>query len=152
MSARHKTFHWLPEIALFLVGVFIIGFGLSDYLENDELGTRGITTAATVVEVRRITTSGGGGRFRPKHRRKTYIPVVRYVDAEGKPQTGSSKVRSIEYASLKKGDVVTITYHPDAPEEVLLQGESGKSGPGVLMVIGALFCLGSCYLICKGNK
>lgn len=152
MSARLKTFHWLPEIALFLVGAFVIGFGLSDYLENDELASRGITTSATVVEVRRMTSPGGGGRFRPKHRSKTYIPVVRYVDAEGKPQTGWSKVKSVQYGSLKKGDVVTITYHPDAPEEVLLQGESGKSGPGVLMVIGALFCLGSGYLICKGRR
>ena len=153
MSTRYKVSDWSMAVGISLIGIALMVLGAFSYWDNDKISQAGITTTATVVDVKVSRSRTGGGIYRsPRRTAPIYTPVVRYVDATGTPQIGTSAVRSIEDKSLQKGDSVTITYNPAEPEAVLLQGENGKGGPITSMVAGVLLTLVGGWIVHEGVK
>ena len=101
MATRYKASDWSMAVGISLIGIALMVLGAFSYWDNDKISQAGVTTTATVVDVK-VSRSRTHGRTyrRPRRTVPTYTPVVRYVDATGTPQIGTSAVRSIEYKSL----------------------------------------------------
>lgn len=128
------------------MGVTLLFAGQEANRKADEFSDRGITTDAVVL---RIEKNG------PHHHRKTkgragslgttFRPIVRYTDAEGVTREGFSLETKAEYEKLPIGSTVTITYLPEAPEEVLLNEDTLYTSPFIWIPIGGAIILFGCW-------
>ncbi len=135
---------------LFFVFIEITAL-LAGYEQNQkaaEIKERGISTEAIVVKIESQTadrTRRGTKRTMSTH--TTFRPIVRFTDTKGLSREGFSLETKAEYENLPIGATVTITYLPEAPEEVLLLEDTLYVSPFIWMPIGAAIILFGCWYV-----
>ena len=147
MPRNSKLTDYLGATLIFLMGAGALLLGMHGCHDIHHLQKHGLHAEGTVIDLISTTHTEGGGRSKsPRRTRVTYTPVVRYTDADGNHRHGKSLHSAVNYQNLKKGDKVTILYHPNEPENILLPAPSAKGGPIFFMIVGSFFCLIGGYL------
>ena len=136
-------------------GLFFVFIGISALLagheqnqEFAEFKERGISTEAVVVKIESKTagrTRRGTKRNSSTH--TTFRPIVSFTDTKGQSRESFSLVTKAEYEKLPIGSTVTITYLPEAPEEVLLQGDTLYVSPFIWIPVGGAIILFACWYV-----
>ena len=150
-SSKSPISRCIHGLFFVFIGVTLLFAGKEANRKADEFSDRGITTDAVVL---RIEKNG------PHHQRKTkgrahgsgslgttFRPIVRYTDAEGVTREGFSLETKAEYEKLPIGSTVTITYLPEAPEEVLLNEDTLYTSPFIWIPIGGAIILFGCWYV-----
>ena len=143
------------SISRCLHGLFFVFIGISALLagsvhnqEAAEFKERGISTEAIVVRIEIKTGASHRGSGRPTiYSTTTFRPIVRFTDTEGQTREGFSLVSKAEYEKLPIGSTVTITYLPEAPDEVLLEEDTLETSPFIWIPIGGAIILFGCWYV-----
>ena len=123
---------------MMIVGIYLIVNGIKDYAEqfrqNDWL-----TTQATVTDVSsHVVRSHGSG-----NRSRTYYTLVYEYTVNGETYTGKSGQLS---SPRLVGDVITVKYDPEAPEESTTTLSPNTHNLLVLLILGTAIAVVGVFL------
>ena len=147
-SSKSPISRCIHGLFFVFIGIAALFAGSVHNQEDAEFKERGISTEAIVVRIE--IQSGGGPRKRGNntiHAHTTFIPIVRFTDTEGQTREGFSLVSKAEYEKLPIGSTVTITYLPEAPDEVLLEEDTLETSPFIWIPIGGAIILFGCWYV-----
>lgn len=146
--SKNTIFRCMHGLFFVFIGIAALFAGSVHNQEAAEFKERGISTEAIVV---RIETKTGGGPRRSRknsiHTHSAFSPIVRFTDTEGQTRQGFSIVTKAEYEKLPIGSTVTITYLPEAPDEVLLEEDTLETSPFIWIPIGGAIILFGCWYV-----
>lgn len=151
-NRKFPLYFRLMGYVMLIVGIGLIVNGIKDYAEQSRQNDW-LTTQATVTDVSsHVVRSHGSG-----NRSSTYYTLVYEYTVNGETYTGKSGQLS---SPRLVGDVITVKYDPEAPEESTTTLSPHTRDLVVLLVLGTaiavagFFSLGcrSCFAIfCERN-
>ena len=134
MWKQYKTFFARFRFigyVLMIVGIYLIVNGISDYADQSRQNDW-LTTQATVTDVSsHVVRSHGSG-----NRSSTYYTLVYEYTVNGENYTGKSGQLS---SPRLVGDVITVKYDPEAPEESTTTLSPHTRDLVVLLILGTAF-------------
>ena len=141
MWKQYKTFFARFRFigyVLMIVGIYLIVNGIKDYAEQSRQNDW-LTTQATVTDVSsHVVRSHGSG-----NRSSTYYTLVYEYTVNGENYTGKSGQLS---SPRLVGDVITVKYDPEAPEESTTTLSPHTRDLVVLLVLGTAIAAVGGYL------
>ena len=141
MWKQYKTFFARFRFigyVLMIVGIYLIVNGIKDYAEQSRQNDW-LTTQATVTDVSsHVVRSHGSG-----DRSSTYYTLVYEYTVNGENYTGKSGQLS---SPRLVGDVITVKYDPEAPEESTTTLSPHTRDLVVLLVLGTAIAAVGVYL------
>lgn len=141
MWKQYKTFFARFRFigyVLMIVGIYLIVNGIKDYTEQSRQNDW-LTTQATVTDVSsHVVRSHGSG-----NRSSTYYTLVYEYTVNGENYTGKSGQLS---SPRLVGDVITVKYDPEAPEESTTSLSPHTRDLVVLLVLGTAIAAVGVYL------
>lgn len=141
MWKQYKTFFARFRFigyVLMIVGIYLIVNGIKDYAEQSRQNDW-LTTQATVTDVSsHVVRSHGSG-----NRSSTYYTLVYEYTVNGENYTGKSGQLS---SPRLVGDVITVKYDPEAPEESTTTLSPHTRDLVVLLVLGTAIAAVGVYL------
>ena len=141
MWKQYKTFFARFRFigyVLMIVGIYLIVNGIKDYTEQSRQNDW-LTTQATVTDVSsHVVRSHGSG-----DRSSTYYTLVYEYTVNGENYTGKSGQLS---SPRLVGDVITVKYDPEAPEESTTTLSPHTRDLVVLLVLGTAIAAVGVYL------
>lgn len=141
MWKQYKTFFARFRFigyVLMIVGIYLIVNGIKDYTEQSRQNDW-LTTQATVTDVSsHVVRSHGSG-----NRSSTYYTLVYEYTVNGENYTGKSGQLS---SPRLVGDVITVKYDPEAPEESTTTLSPHTRDLVVLLVLGTAIAAVGVYL------
>ena len=141
MWKQYKTFFARFRFigyVLMIVGIYLIVNGIKDYAEQSRQNDW-LTTQATVTDVSsHVVRSHGSG-----NRSSTYYTLVYEYTVNGENYTGKSGQLS---SPRLVGDVITVKYDPEAPEESTTTLSPHTRDLVVLLVLGTAIAVAGVYL------
>lgn len=141
MWKQYKTFFARFRFigyVLMIVGIYLIVNGIKDYAEQPRQNDW-LTTQATVTDVSsHVVRSHGSG-----NRSSTYYTLVYEYTVNGENYTGKSGQLS---SPRLVGDVITVKYDPEAPEESTTTLSPHTRDLVVLLVLGTAIAAVGVYL------
>ena len=147
-SSKSPISRCIHGLFFVFIGIGVLFAGSVHNQEAAEFKERGISTEAIVVRIEIKTGASPRGSGRPTIYSTTTIrPIVRFTDTEGQTREGFSLVSKAEYEKLPIGSTVTITYLPEAPEEVLLHEDTLYVSPFIWIPVGGAIILFGCWYV-----
>ena len=141
MWKQYKTFFARFRFigyVLMIVGIYLIVNGIKDYAEQSRQNDW-LTTQATVTDVSsHVVRSHGSG-----NRSSTYYTLVYEYTVNGENYTGKSGQLS---SPRLVGDVITVKYDPEAPEESTTTLSPHTRDLVVLLILGTAIAAVGVYL------
>lgn len=141
MWKQYKTFFARFRFigyVLMIVGIYLIVNGIKDYTEQSRQNDW-LTTQATVTDVSsHVVRSHGSG-----NRSSTYYTLVYEYTVNGENYTGKSGQLS---SPRLVGDVITVKYDPEAPEESTTTLSPHTRDLVVLLILGTAIAAVGVYL------
>ena len=141
MWKQYKTFFARFRFigyVLMIVGIYLIVNGISDYAEQSRQNDW-LTTQATVTDVSsHVVRSHGSG-----NRSSTYYTLVYEYTVNGENYTGKAGQLS---SPRLVGDVITVKYDPEAPEESTTTLSPHTRDLVVLLILGTAIAAVGVYL------
>lgn len=141
MWKQYKTFFARFRFigyVLMIVGIYLIVNGIKDYAEQSRQNDW-LTTQATVTDVSsHVVRSHGSG-----NRSSTYYTLVYEYTVNGENYTGKSGQLS---SPRLVGDVITVKYDPEAPEESTTTLSPNTRDLLVLLILGTVIAAVGVYL------
>lgn len=141
MWKQYKTFFARFRFigyVLMIVGIYLIVNGIKDYAEQSRQNDW-LTTQATVTDVSsHVVRSHGSG-----NRSSTYYTLVYEYTVNGENYTGKSGQLS---SPRLVGDVITVKYDPEAPEESTTTLSPHTRDLVVLLILGTAIAVAGVYL------
>lgn len=141
MWKQYKTFFARFRFigyVLMIIGIYLIVNGIKDYAEQSRQNDW-LTTQATVTDVSsHVVRSHGSG-----NRSSTYYTLVYEYTVNGENYTGKSGQLS---SPRLVGDVITVKYDPEAPEESTTTLSPHTRDLVVLLVLGTAIAAVGGYL------
>ena len=141
MWKQYKTFFARFRFigyVLMIVGIYLIVNGIKDYAEQSRQNDW-LTTQATVTDVSsHVVRSHGSG-----NRSSTYYTLVYEYTVNGETYTGKSGQLS---SPRLVGDVITVKYDPEAPEESTTTLSPHTRDLVVLLILGTAIAAVGVYL------
>lgn len=127
----------LMGYVMLIVGIVLIVNGIKDYAEQSRQNDW-LTTQATVTDV-----SSEVVRYPPKGRSRTYYTIVYEYEANGEIYTGRAERLS---SPRLVGDVITVKYDPEAPEESTTTLSPHIRDLVVLLILGTAIAVAGFFL------
>ena len=141
MWKQYKTFFARFRFigyVLMIVGIYLIVNGIKDYAEQSRQNDW-LTTQATVTDVSsHVVRSHGSG-----NRSSTYYTLVYEYTVNGENYTGKSGQLS---SPRLVGDVITVKYDPEAPEESTTTLSPNTRDLVVLLILGTAIAVAGFFL------
>ena len=141
MWKQYKTFFARFRFigyVLMIVGIYLIVNGIKDYAEQSRQNDW-LTAQATVTDVSsHVVRSHGSG-----NRSSTYYTLVYEYTVNGENYTGKSGQLS---SPRLVGDVITVKYDPEAPEESTTTLSPHTRDLVVLLILGTAIAVAGVYL------
>ena len=141
MWKQYKTFFARFRFigcVLMIVGIYLIVNGIKDYTEQSRQNDW-LTTQATVTDVSSHVVRSHGS----DNRSRTYYTLVYEYTVNGENYTGKSGQLS---SPRLVGDVITVKYDPEAPEESTTTLSPHTRDLVVLLVLGTAIAAVGVYL------
>ena len=138
MRRKFPLYFRLMGYVMLIVGIGLIVNGIKDYAEQSRQNDW-LTTQATVTDVSsHVVRSHGSG-----NRSSTYYTLVYEYTVNGETYTGKSGQLS---SPRLVGDVITVKYDPEAPEESTTTLSPHTRDLVVLLVLGAAIAVAGFFL------
>lgn len=148
-SSKSPISRCIHGLFFIFIGIAALFAGSVHNQEAAEFKERGISTEAIVVRIE-IKTGGsprGSRSLSHTYSTTTFRPIVRFTDTKGLSREGFSLETKAEYEKLPIGSTVTITYLPEAPDEVLLEEDTLETSPFIWIPIGGAIILFGCWYV-----
>lgn len=137
-NRKFPLYFRLMGYVMLIVGIGLIVNGIKDYAEQSRQNDW-LTTQATVTDVSsHVVRSHGSG-----NRSSTYYTLVYEYTVNGETYTGKSGQLS---SPRLVGDVITVKYDPEAPEESTTTLSPHTRDLVVLLVLGAAIAVAGFFL------
>ena len=127
-------------IIALLLGLAVIGFTIWQIRVSDEFADRAISVPGKVVWTDERTERGGAGRY-GRHNRTTKISTISYTDKTGARHELQER-KSESGDTRRRGDVVTVLYDPESPEDAVVDDYLGRRADIIEAKLAGLFFAG----------
>ena len=124
-----------PFVAYLIVGAVISLIGIISLCRGSKTKKRCTASAsAVIVAVEKEDDEAGRENTRKKY---TYTPIYEFT-VNGNTVRKSGGIYSHNKKEFKVGDVSTVMYNPEKPEEFLVNGKSGSKAFGMALLLFGL--------------
>ena len=124
-----------PFVAYLLVGIVIVLIGILSIRKGSQKKNRCTAAASAVIVEVQVEKDEAGTEN--THKKYTYTPIYEFT-ANGSVIRKSGGIYSHNKSEFKVGDVSSVKYNPDKPDEFLVSGKNGGNFFGVALMLFGL--------------